>query len=144
MVNKNKKANSPLVSIVTPTYNSADTIARAITSVLSQTFTNYEIIVVDDASTDSTVEIVNRYIEEGAPIKIHSLESNSGAGVARSSGLQLASGEYVALLDADDFWFERKLEVQVAEMNNGADLCFNSYLRPVSYTHLTLPTIYSV
>lgn len=129
MTNNNKKAEDPQVSIVTPTYNSENTIDRAIRSVLQQSYTDYQMIIVDDASTDSTVEIVNRYISEGAPIKLHRLESNSGAGVARSAGLRMATGEYVALLDADDFWFEHKLEKQSTQMNNGADLCFNSYLR---------------
>ena len=128
-MNNNNKETAPTVSIVIPTYNSEKTVARAIESVLQQTYTDYEMIIVDDASTDGTVAIVESYISDGAPIQLHQLESNSGAGMARSRGLSVATGEYVALLDADDFWFRNKLQTQTQHMAAGADVCFNSYLR---------------
>jgi len=94
-------------SVIIPAYNSEHTIARAIDSVLAQSYTNYEIIVVDDASTDKTVEILES--NYSAFIKVIQKVVNGGGSVARNSGMDVATGDYIAFLDADDAWHKDKL-----------------------------------
>lgn len=102
-----------LVSIITPSYNSEKHIAETIKSVQNQTFSNWEMIIVDDDSTDNTESIVLKIIEKDNRIKFHKLYKNSGAGVARNTALSYASGRYVAFLDSDDLWKSEKLEKQL-------------------------------
>ena len=106
-----------LVSIITPTYNCAKFIARTIDSVQAQTYKNWEMIIVDDRSTDNTKEIVEEYMKNDSRIKYHLLEENSGAAVARTTAMQLANGSYMAFLDSDDIWMSEKLERQIRWMN---------------------------
>lgn len=105
-----------LVSIITPTYNCGRFIGETIESVQKQTYTNWEMVIVDDCSIDRTKEIVEEYISKDARIKYYCLENNSGAAVARTRAMQLADGEYMAFLDADDLWTEDKLEKQLQFM----------------------------
>lgn len=99
-----------LLSVVIPTYNRAYIIAQTIDSVLSQTYANIEVIVVDDGSTDNTAEIVARYDTRVRYIT----QQNAGVSAARNRGLQEARGEFIALLDSDDQWLPWKAEAQVA------------------------------
>ncbi len=100
------------VSVVIPAHNSADTIGRALASVLSQTLAPFEIVVVDDCSSDETVRIVEAV---GSPlIRVVRLTAHAGASGARNAGIEAAGGELVAFLDADDAWLPAKLEKQVA------------------------------
>jgi glycosyltransferase involved in cell wall biosynthesis len=101
----------PLVSVVIPTFNRADTIGRAIGSVLTQTHTDFEVIVVDDGSSDGTKAAVARWDEPR--LRYVPLSSNAGAPQARNVGIDLAQGEFVAFLDSDDRWCRRKLELQL-------------------------------
>ena len=114
-----------LVSIITPTYNCAKFIARTIDSVLNQTYTNWEMIIVDDRSKDNTKEIVEQYMKNDSRIKYHLLDENSGAAVARTTAMKLAEGSYMAFLDSDDIWTEDKLERQIQwmEANDYAFSC---------------------
>ncbi len=105
-----------LVSIITPTYNCGRFIGETIESVQKQTYTNWEMVIVDDCSIDRTKEIVEEYISKDARIQYYCLENNSGAAVARTRAMQLADGEYMAFLDADDLWTEDKLEKQLQFM----------------------------
>ena len=105
---------SPFVSVVIPTHNRAHLLSRAINSVLAQTFSDYEIIVIDDGSTDHTRGIVDRF--RGSRIRLLRLERNWGASRARNLGIQAAHGDWVAFLDSDDEWLPRKLELQVARL----------------------------
>lgn len=105
-----------LVSIITPTYNSAKYIAETIQSVQSQTYTNWEMLIVDDCSSDDTVLIVEDFIKEDSRIKIFKLDINSGSGVARNLGITKAEGDYIAFLDADDLWKPQKLKIQIEFM----------------------------
>lgn len=99
----------PLVSVIVPTYNCAAYIGEALSSVFEQTYSTYEIIVVDDGSTDHTEKVLAPYVD-----KIQYLyQNNRGVSAARNAGIARARGEFVALLDADDVWFPRKLELQV-------------------------------
>src|SRR5579859_5851959 len=102
---------TPLVTVLIPAYNAAATIARAINSVLAQTFSDYEIIVVDDGSHDTTSEIVQSYDEPA--IQLLRLPSNQGASRAVNEGLKIARGKFVAFLDADDEWLPSKVSTQI-------------------------------
>lgn len=105
-----------LVSIITPTYNCATFIARTIDSVQTQTYTNWELIIVDDQSKDNTRDIVEEYVKDDSRIKYYLLEVNSGAAVARTTAMKLARGSYMAFLDSDDIWLPDKLERQIQWM----------------------------
>ena len=102
-----------LVSIITPTYNCAKYIGRTIESVQAQTYTNWEMIIVDDQTKDNTKEIVEGYMKDDSRIKYHLLEVNSGAAVARTTAMELAKGSYMAFLDSDDIWTPNKLKKQL-------------------------------
>ena len=99
------------VSVIIPTYNSASTLAAAIESVLGQSFKGFEIIVVDDGSTDDTRSVLSEYIDQGKIIYL--LQKNQGCGVARNNGARIAKGEFVAFLDGDDYWHAEKLAQQM-------------------------------
>lgn len=118
----------PLVSVVIPMYNRKNTIRRAVESVLDQTYKNIEIIVVDDASTDSSVEIVESIHDDR--IRIIRLPNNQGANHARNKGIRAAKGEYLAFQDSDDEWMPTKLEVQIdyVQKNNLQAVFCSHYL----------------
>lgn len=103
-----------LVSIITPTYNSEKYITETIRSVLDQTYVNWEMIIVDDGSTDQTEVIIADFITSDTRIKFYKLHHNSGAGVARNQAISLATGKYIAFLDSDDLWKPQKLQKQIA------------------------------
>ena len=98
----------PLVSIIIPTYNREFCIGRAIKSVIDQTFTNWELIVVDNNSTDNTVEVVNNFLDERILVK--KINNNGVVAISRNRGIRLARGVFVAFLDSDDWWKPQKLE----------------------------------
>lgn len=104
----------PLISVVIPTYNREKTILRALNSVLGQTYSNIEVIVVDDGSTDTTVQILGNCTDKR--IRLICLSRNQGANRARNVGISEAKGEYVAFQDSDDEWMADKLEKQLAYM----------------------------
>ena len=115
-----------LVSIIMPSYNTADFIDRSIKSVINQTYTDWELIIVDDCSTDNTEEIVNSFSDER--IKFFKNETNSGAAVSRNKALREASGRWIAFLDSDDLWHPEKLERQIAFMvENDYKFTFTDY-----------------
>lgn len=101
------------VSIITPVYNSERFIADCIKSVQSQTYSDWEHILVDDCSSDLSASTIKEFSRYDKRIKYFKLSSNSGAGVARNAGIEYAKGRYIAFLDSDDFWREDKLEKQV-------------------------------
>ncbi len=101
----------PEVSVIIPTYNRAHLLKRAIESVLRQSFDDFELIVVDDASPDNTPEVVES-IDDGR-IRYVRLKKNSGGPVARNTGIKKARGRFIALLDDDDEWLPHRLEVQI-------------------------------
>lgn len=105
-----------LVSIITPTYNCAEFIGETIDSVQSQTYISWEMIIVDDCSTDNTKENVENYSKNDKRIKYYCMISQSGAAKARTRAMQLAQGEYIAFLDSDDLWISDKLEKQLTFM----------------------------
>lgn len=103
-----------LVSIITPSYNCAKYIGETIKSVLNQTYTNWEMLIVDDCSTDNTEEIVKSFCDDR--IRYLKNEKNSGAAVSRNYALREAKGRWMAFLDSDDMWMPEKLEHQIAFM----------------------------
>ena len=119
---------SELVSIITPTYNAEKFIIETLKSVQNQTYQNWEMILVDDASTDETVKIISDFAEKDSRIKLFKLEKNSGNGFARNIALEKAVGKYIAYLDADDLWFPNKLEKQIAFLKeNNSHFTFSFY-----------------
>jgi glycosyltransferase involved in cell wall biosynthesis len=109
-----KPKNHPLVSVIIPTYNRAWIIKESVDSVFSQDFNDFELIVIDDGSTDNTLEILNSYGED--IIVIH--QRNQGVSSARNRGLMEASGSLIAFLDSDDLWLPGKLSLQVDFFNS--------------------------
>ena len=112
----------PCVSIIIPTYNAAKTIGDALASVRAQTFTDYEVIVVDDASTDDTVAVANSESSNLPNYRIISRPSNGGPAAARNAGISAAKGEWIAFLDGDDAWLPWKLDLQF-ELVKAHDTC---------------------
>lgn len=107
-----------LVSVVIPTYNRADLVREAIQSVLDQTYQNFEIIVVDDGSTDGTEQVLAPYKDK----IIYIYQENQGGAAARNTGINRAKGKYIAFLDSDDLWFPQKLEKQVEILDKNQDI----------------------
>lgn len=103
----------PLVSVIIPSYNRAHMLPRAIESLFKQTYENWEALIVDDASTDNTKEIIQDYINKDKRIRFYQLPKNGGACVARNVGIENAKGNYITFLDSDDEYFPRKIELQV-------------------------------
>lgn len=111
----------PLVSIIMPVYNAADTLHIALNSILSQTYQNIEVIIINDCSKDNTSNIINRYIAklvevDDVSIKVLNHEFNQGVAVARNTGLDNASGEYIYYVDADDYIERNTIELMVEEI----------------------------
>ena len=114
---------SPKVSVIIPTYNRLSMVKEAVESVLKQDFEDFELIVVDDASTDGTVEEIKRY---GGRVKLLEQSENRGVSAARNKGILHAKGKYIAFLDSDDLWVKGKLKIQVAflDENPHYPLCY--------------------
>lgn len=104
---------STLVSIITPCFNSEKYISQSIQSVLNQTYKNWELLIVDDCSSDTTFSIISDFTKKDSRIKVFKLDKNSGAGVARNFAIHKSQGNYIAFLDADDLWKPKKLETQL-------------------------------
>lgn len=130
-----------LVSIIMPSYNTARFIEETIDSVIAQTYTNWELIIVDDCSTDNTDDVVSKYLEDSR-IRYIKNESNSGAAVSRNRALREAKGKWIAFLDSDDIWEAEKLEKQIAfmEKNN----CHFSYTNYIEMDESSVPNGRSV
>lgn len=117
-----------LVSIITPTWNCGRFIAETIESVKAQTYADWEMLIVDDCSTDNTREVVAEFQKKDPRIKYHCLDKNSGAAVARNTALRMAKGRWIAFLDSDDLWTPEKLEKQLRFMkDNGYAFSYHEY-----------------
>ena len=102
-----------LVSIVVPVYNSEKFLKETIKTVTEQTYKNWELILVNDCSTDNSKSTIEKYAKEDNRIKVINLKENSGAAIARNTGIEQAKGKYLAFLDADDLWNKEKLKKQI-------------------------------
>ena len=112
----NTKDMYPEISIITPVFESELFIKLTIESVLNQTYQNWELIIIDDASSDGSVKIAESFAVKDERIKFIKLDSNQGAAAARNRGIKEASGRYIAFLDSDDLWHEEKLYKQLKFM----------------------------
>ena len=117
-----------LVSIIIPVYNSENFIDKAIESVLNQTYQNFEIIVIDDGSTDKTKEVIQSFQDKRI---LYEYQENSGPAAARNNGIKISNGELLAFLDSDDIWESHKLETQAKILLNNPNIC-------MVYNHFTL------
>src|SRR5690606_18938898 len=119
-----------LVSIITPTYNSAKYIAETIQSVQSQIYQNWEWIIIDDGSSDETESVVQQFLENDKRIQFHKFERNSGQAIARNTGIEKATGNFMTFLDADDIWFPTFIEKSIATIRKtNISFVFSSYRR---------------
>lgn len=119
---------NPLVSIITPMFNSEAFISDTISSVINQSYKNWELLLIDDCSSDSTLQIVAPFLKAHPNIKLFKNDVNSGAAVSRNKGIEASSGDYIAFLDADDLWRPKKLETQITFMQNKkCDVSFSSF-----------------
>ncbi|WP_024334608.1 glycosyltransferase family 2 protein [Desulfotignum balticum] len=133
---------NPAVSIILPTFNRAMSLERSVESVLNQTFTNFEIIIVDDGSVDQTPSVIESLLKKDPRIKAIRFENNLGPAAARNSGIREASGEYVAFQDSDDVWNEKKLEKQCLLLKNlppDYGFVFSTYQRISGKKSMVLP-----
>jgi glycosyltransferase involved in cell wall biosynthesis len=120
--------NNPLISIITPNFNASQFISRTINSVLNQTYKNWELLIVDDCSTDNSVEIIEKFVLEDARIKLFKTSHSSGPANTRNLGIKQALGTYIAFLDSDDYWDVNKLAIQIKTMlENELSFTFTGY-----------------
>ena len=108
----------PLVSIITPLFNSAIYLPQCIESIKAQTMTNWELLITDDCSTDDGFNIAKEYAEKDERIKVYRLSSRSGAAEARNNSIRMALGRYIAFCDSDDYWDSKKLDLQISLMES--------------------------
>ena len=108
-------------------YNNQTVIQETIDSVIRQTYNNWELLLIDDNSSDNTLQIVEPIVANNPQIKLFKHSSNKGAAEARNLGTKMASGTHIAFLDADDLWHEDKLQSQIQILSSSADVCFGSY-----------------
>ncbi|ANW96312.1 hypothetical protein AXE80_08485 [Wenyingzhuangia fucanilytica] len=113
--------NNPLVSIIIPTYNRAHLIGETLDSVIKQTYLNWECIVVDDGSTDNTIEVLKEYTDKDSRIQYHHRpkERPKGANACRNYGFELSKGEYIMFFDSDDLMLNQKVEIQLIDLLSG-------------------------
>lgn len=118
------------ISIITPSFNCSRYIRKTIESVVGQTEPDWEMIIIDDASTDNSIQVIKDAIKDEPRIKLIELSENLGTAQARNMGLEYSSGRYIAFLDSDDIWYKDKLQLQIKFMS------LNSY--PISFTSYRL------
>lgn len=117
-----------MVSVIIPCYNSQNTIVRALDSVMAQTYRDYEIILVDDGSTDDTKRAIEEFFDYNMIEYKYIYQKNSGPSAARNRGVEQARGEYIAFLDSDDAWHPQKLEIILSLIeNNRIDILGHAY-----------------
>lgn len=120
--------SSPLVSVIIPCYNSVAHIAETVGSVCAQTMSDFEILVVDDCSTDGSADVIKSIALDEPRLSFFRQERNQGVARARNRALKEAVGRYIAYLDSDDLWMPEKLERQIAYMDkHNIGACFTSY-----------------
>ncbi|WP_417604256.1 glycosyltransferase family 2 protein [Oceanimonas baumannii] len=118
------------VSVIMPVFNSANTLHNSVLSVLSQSYPDFELLIVDDCSDDNSYKLALSLAEQDKRIRCFRLPCNSGAAVARNKAIAMACGRFIAFLDADDLWLPDKLEKQVEFMlSNHAPISFSSYYK---------------
>ncbi len=128
MIQKNSDREQPLVSIIMPAYNCERYIETAIYSVMTQTYQNWELLVIDDGSTDRTPDLISALCAEDNRIRLIKNQVNMGVAKTRNKGFTLSKGQFIALLDSDDVWHPDKLERQLSlAKDKGAPIIYCSY-----------------
>ena len=118
-----------LVSVIMPTFNASKYLADSIESILGQTYTNLELLITDDNSSDETRKILDQFAQKDSRVKVEYLKENYGPGIARNKSIERAEGRYIAFCDCDDRWLPEKLEKQIRHMTRkDCALCSSSYL----------------
>ena len=125
-----------LVSIIMPTFESAKYINYSVASVMAQTYTDWELIIVDDCSTDNTAEVVSSWLEQDSRISYIRLETNAGAATARNAGIERAAGKYMAFLDSDDFISEDIFLQDIKETSAETDVIVYIYKKYLHTEHM--------
>lgn len=143
----------PLVSIITPAYNCAETILDTYLSIKKQTYSNWEWVITEDCSTDETFEIISNIVRKDSRVKLYQNIKNSGAAVSRNNAISQAIGDYLAFIDSDDIWKVNKLKSQIEFMQSkSVSFCFTAYelidiegksLNKTVDTHISMPLSYS-
>jgi len=122
--------NYPVVSIIMPAFNAAAFISLSVRAVLAQVYKSFELIIVDDCSTDNTYELAKSFADNDFRIKLFMNNENSGPAITRNHGLKYATGRYIAFCDSDDIWSPDKLSIQIAFMQKkNIALSHTSYLK---------------
>ena len=117
-----------LVSIIMPCYNDAAYISDSINSIISQTYQNWELIIVDDFSMDNSKEVIRNFMDKDSRVQLIESDSNIGSGPSRNKGIKASKGQYIAFLDSDDLWDDNKLDLQINFMKrNNIAFSFTSY-----------------
>ena len=120
--------NLPLVSIITPSYNSSKFIEETIASVQAQTYSHWEMLITDDGSTDNSFEIIKKICKKDSRIKLFSIK-NAGPAVARNNSIKHAKGKYIAFIDSDDLWMSEFLSTSIKFITKSEGFIFSSYKR---------------
>jgi glycosyltransferase involved in cell wall biosynthesis len=122
------QAGEPLVSVIIPCYNAAHFVAETIRSVAAQSYSNWELILIDDGSSDNTVEVIQPFLEDRR-IRFHT-QKNQGVSAARNNGAAFARGDFIAFLDSDDVWLPEKLhrQLDVFRKYPAAGICGSGYI----------------
>jgi teichuronic acid biosynthesis glycosyltransferase TuaG len=114
---------NPLISIIIPAYNASNFLLETLESVKQQTYTNWEIVLVNDCSTDNTIKLAEQFAEQVSnSVKIITNKTNSGVSICRNTAVKDASGDWLALLDSDDVWLPNHIETLINEVENDTDL----------------------
>lgn len=137
MGNYNKHTDKALVSIIMPMHNSEAYLTEAIDSVIAQTYTNWELIIIDDSSTDRSVEIAKEYANKDIRISLHACPKHTGLpGTPRNLGINYAKGQYIAFLDSDDIWLPEKLNQQLPFFKDvRTAVVYSDYEKIDEYSH---------
>lgn len=145
---KNEKTSgspsvAPLVSVITPVYNCSQFIGKTVESVFEQTCGDWELILIDDCSTDNSAEICRSYADLDSRVSLLINDRNSGAAKSRNRGIRAARGRFIAFCDSDDTWLPGKLEIQIRVLlSSEAAVCFSSYYKvgniPIQHERIVL------
>lgn len=119
--------NIPPIAVVMTTYNRADLLPRAIDSILNQTYTNFDFIIVDDGSTDSSLQLLYDYMKKDKRIRVYPNNSNKGISYSRNKLLKLVQNKYFAIMDSDDWSYPQRLEKQITFMEDNPDVTVSSH-----------------
>lgn len=114
----------PLISVIMPVYNSEKHLDASVESVVAQTYNSWELIIVDDASSDGSVLLLEKYAQKDSRISLYKNDINLGVSATRNKAISYANGDWVAFLDSDDIWFPKKLELQIKVCNSKNKLCY--------------------